>query len=104
MSECIMNGDVTCADRYVGDPYIQHNPYSPNGKAAVVNWLKSNSVTYTPGGVIGNCDIAMVYGRYGSGLGPKPKVAVDIFRVTNGRISEHWDIMQDEVPADQTVS
>ena len=26
-------------------------------------------------------------------------VAVDIFRVANGKIAEHWDVMQEEVPA-----
>jgi len=31
-------------------------------------------------------------------------VAVDIFRVENGKIAEHWDVMQEEVPADQTAN
>jgi predicted SnoaL-like aldol condensation-catalyzing enzyme len=31
-------------------------------------------------------------------------VAVDIFRVENGKIAEHWDVMQEEVPVDQTAN
>jgi len=31
-------------------------------------------------------------------------VAVDIFRVANGKIAEHWDVMQEEVPAAQTAN
>jgi predicted SnoaL-like aldol condensation-catalyzing enzyme len=31
-------------------------------------------------------------------------VAVDIFRVANGRIAEHWDVMQEEVPAAQSAN
>jgi predicted SnoaL-like aldol condensation-catalyzing enzyme len=26
-------------------------------------------------------------------------VVVDLFRVKDGRLSEHWDVLQDEVPA-----
>ena len=31
-------------------------------------------------------------------------VAVDIFRVENGKVVEHWDVMQEEVPAAGTAS
>ena len=31
-------------------------------------------------------------------------VAVDIFRVENGKVVEHWDVMQEEVPASDTAS
>lgn len=47
-------------------------------------------------------DLVMVHGRY-TGWGPKPLVAVDIFRVKDGKVVEHWDVMQEEVPADQTA-
>ena len=48
-------------------------------------------------------DLVMVHGRY-TGWGPKPLVAVDIFRVKDGKVVEHWDVMQEEIPADQTAS
>jgi predicted SnoaL-like aldol condensation-catalyzing enzyme len=25
-------------------------------------------------------------------------IAVDIFRIENGKLAEHWDVMQEEVP------
>ena len=31
-------------------------------------------------------------------------VAVDIFRVNDGKVVEHWDVMQEEVPAADTAS
>ena len=45
----------------------------------------------------------MVHGRY-TGFGPKPLVAVDISRLKDGKLVEHWDVAQGEVPADQTKS
>ena len=31
-------------------------------------------------------------------------IGVDIFRVANGKIAEHWDVMQEEVPAAHSAS
>ena len=31
-------------------------------------------------------------------------VAVDIFRVNDGKVVEHWDVMQEEVSAADTAS
>jgi predicted SnoaL-like aldol condensation-catalyzing enzyme len=31
-------------------------------------------------------------------------IAVDIFRVADGKITEHWDVMQEEIPASKTAS
>ena len=33
----------------------------------------------------------------------RPMVAVDIFRVKSGKVVEHWDVMQEEVPAVDTA-
>ena len=31
-------------------------------------------------------------------------VAIDIFRVENSKVVEHWDVMQEEVPATEAVN
>jgi predicted SnoaL-like aldol condensation-catalyzing enzyme len=48
-------------------------------------------------------DRVMVHGRY-VGWGPKPMIAVDIFRLADGKVAEHWDVMQEEAPAAATAS
>jgi hypothetical protein len=55
---------------------------------------------YVPGMAVAEGDLVMVHGRY-TGWGPKPMVAVDIFRIADGRVVEHWDVMQEEVPASE---
>jgi predicted SnoaL-like aldol condensation-catalyzing enzyme len=45
---------------------------------------------YEPGLVMADGDYVSIHGRY-FGWGPKPMVAVDIFRVAHGKIAEHWE-------------
>ena len=59
--------------------------------------------TYEPGMVVAEGDLVMIHGRH-SGWRPKPVIAVDIFRVKDGKLVEHWDGMQEEVPASETKS
>jgi predicted SnoaL-like aldol condensation-catalyzing enzyme len=61
------------------------------------------ALTYEPGMAVADGDLVMVHGRY-TGWGPKPMVAVDIFRVKDGKVVEHWDVMQEEVSAADTAS
>ena len=48
-------------------------------------------------------EFVMAHGRY-VGWAPKPMVAVDIFRVKGDKLVEHWDVIQEEVPASQAPS
>jgi len=85
--------------------YRQHNPQIPNGIDAIKGLLGQlpESFDYTPGLVIADGDYVAVHGRY-VGWGAKPMVATDIFRVANGKVAEHWDVMQEEVPAAEAVN
>ena len=97
--------DPTVLDRLFIEDYQQHNPQIPSGTTAIKSLLQSlpADFTYEPGLVVAEGDYATIHGRY-VGWGPKPMVAVDIFRVANGQIAEHLDVMQDEVPAAQSAN
>jgi predicted SnoaL-like aldol condensation-catalyzing enzyme len=97
--------DPTVVDRLFSPDYRQHNPQIPNGTAAIKGLLGnlSSDFKYEPGLVIAEGDYVSIHGRY-TGWGPKPMIAVDIFRVANGKIAEHWDVMQEEVPAAQSAN
>lgn len=88
-------------DQYIADTYIQHNPSLPDGREAlkkgVAVWFKGqpkNTVDVRHLGADGN----FVYIHTKSKMGNKTYSILDIFRLENGKIAEHWDIMQ-EVPA-----
>ena len=97
--------DPASVASYFSDNYIQHNPVIPNGKSSIVEVVASlpADFTYERGLIVADGDHVMVHGRY-TGWGPAPLIAVDIFRVANGQIVEHWDVMQEEVLAKDTVS
>jgi predicted SnoaL-like aldol condensation-catalyzing enzyme len=97
--------DPSVVERYFAPDYIQHNPSIPDGPGAIPGLIASLSkdFSYEPGMVVADGDLVMVHGRY-VGWGPKPMVAVDIFRIANGKLAEHWDVMQEEVPASATAS
>jgi predicted SnoaL-like aldol condensation-catalyzing enzyme len=92
-------------DELFSPDYRQHNPHIPNGIEAIKGLLGQlhESFDYQSGLVMAEGDYVAVHGRY-VGWAAKPMVAIDIFRVANGKVAEHWDVMQEEVPATEAVN
>jgi predicted SnoaL-like aldol condensation-catalyzing enzyme len=104
LKRAFIDRDPTVVEQYFGANYKQHNPLIPNGSSAVATMIPTlTGLTYEPGMAVADGDLVMVHGRY-TGWGPKPMVAVDIFRLADGKVVEHWDVMQEEIPAANTVS
>ncbi|MDB5099732.1 MAG: nuclear transport factor 2 family protein [Cyanobacteria bacterium RYN_339] len=97
--------DVSVVERLFSPDYVQHNPVIPNGSSAIAQLIPtlSRELSYEAGMVVAEGDLVMVHGRY-VGWGPKPMVAVDIFKVKDGKVVEHWDVLQEEVPTAATAS
>ena len=105
ITEAFVNMDTTAIDKYWSDRYIQHNPQLGNGREALKQLfgLVGPNFKYEIGLIVADGDSVMVHGRY-TDFGPKPLVAVDIFRVKDGKLAEHWDVLQEEVPAENTAN
>jgi predicted SnoaL-like aldol condensation-catalyzing enzyme len=104
LKRAFIDRDPTVVEQYFAANYKQHNPVIPDGPAAIAKLIPTiTALTYEPGMAVADGDLVMVHGRY-TGWGPKPMVAVDIFRVRDGKVVEHWDVLQEEVPAAQTAS
>ena len=105
LTELFINGDVTALDRYWSDQYVQHSPMIGNGRDALKGLVTSlgPDVKAEFGLMIEDGDFVMVHSRY-TGLGPKPFIGVSIFRIQNDTLAEHWEVLQEEVPAGMTPS
>ncbi|MEM8728711.1 MAG: nuclear transport factor 2 family protein [Pseudomonadota bacterium] len=92
----LMNGDTDKMANFIRDGvYDQHNPVvgdGPDALKAVLGEIKNNTLHRVVGE--GNFVLTQAEGTWGD----KPVAIYDLFRVENGRIAEHWDVLQ-EVPA-----
>jgi predicted SnoaL-like aldol condensation-catalyzing enzyme len=104
LKRSFIDRDPTVVEQYFGANYKQHNPVIPDGPSAIAEMIPTlTALTYERGMAVADGDLVMVHGRY-TGWGPKPMVAVDIFRVENGKVVEHWDVLQEEIRAADTAS
>jgi predicted SnoaL-like aldol condensation-catalyzing enzyme len=84
---------------YVGASYKQHNPLVPDGIEPSVAFLSKRFETNPQGineikRVIADGDLVAVHVHSRLNDGDRGRAIVDIFRVENGKIVEHWDVIQ----------
>jgi len=100
--------DFSKLDEIMRDDYIQHNEDTPQGKAGFKEFFKQMframpDFTYTTKKIVAEGDIVMMYStttatHAGEWLGNPPTGnklnfdVVDIFRIEDGKIAEHWDV------------
>lgn len=92
--------DLTAADRYIGDTYIQHNPRVANGRQAFVQTFTQLFARFpqrhsTIHKAIADGDLVALHVHTVTGPDDRGMAIVDIFRFdAQGKIVEHWDVMQ----------
>ena len=98
--------DYAAAEKFWSPKYIQHSAHIPRGRDGLFNLVKASppSLKYEHALIVGEGDFVMVHGRY-SNIGlPVNWVIVDIVRIENGILAEHWDVIQDEATKEQSKS
>ncbi len=92
--------DFDAAAKDLGPRYIQHNPTAPDGIDGFrkfVGFLKEkfpNSHSEIKK-VFADGDYVILHVRSTREPGAAGRAIVDIFRLENGKIVEHWDVIQD---------
>ncbi|MCW3096128.1 MAG: hypothetical protein JWL77_1746 [Chthonomonadaceae bacterium] len=98
--------DYEAAARFWSDTHIQHSAHIEPGRDGLFNLIRNapDILRYEHQLIIAEDDYVIVHGRF-SGIGrPAAWVAADIVRIENGRLAEHWDVLQDEVTEAESKS
>lgn len=80
------------AERYWSPSYIQHSAHIPPGREGLFELVKAapDTLRYENGLIIANGDYVLLHGRF-SGIGqPANWIVVDIVRLEDGQLAEHW--------------
>jgi predicted SnoaL-like aldol condensation-catalyzing enzyme len=96
-------GQVDLLPGLVSGPYIQHNPLFPNGLNGIMGYIKqAKRIPCEVKRIAIDGDLAFVHVRY-LDWGGQETAGVDIFRFdTDGKIVEHWDVLQPCLPSPTT--
>ena len=104
MFEHVLNPmDSAAVDRFIAPDYIQHNQQAEPGREGLKRFLDTIKAR-TPEAVhdvkraFVDGDHVTVHYHVRRWPGDDGWAVIDIFRLENGLIAEHWDVMQDVVP------
>jgi predicted SnoaL-like aldol condensation-catalyzing enzyme len=80
--------------------YKQHNPYAATGAQPAIDFLgpylkKNTQAKAEIKRVIAEGDLVAIHYHTTSGPQDRGRAVVDIFRLENGKVVEHWDVVQD---------
>jgi predicted SnoaL-like aldol condensation-catalyzing enzyme len=87
---------------HVGDRYIQHNPEAPDGPEGFIGFVHRLRERYPQRRldikrVIAEGDMVVLHSHMSLTPGRPGHAVADFFRLEDGKVVEHWDVVQ-EIP------
>src|ERR1700730_2458120 len=98
--------DYTAAERFWSPEYIQHSAHIEPGRQGLFDLIRNSppELRYEHDLIVAEGDYVIVHGRF-SGTGrPRNWIAADVLRINDGRLAEHWDVLQDEATKAESKS
>jgi len=99
-NKALNDKDFEAAAKYLGDKYVQHNPTAADGAEGLrgfIDFLKArfpkqhNEIKHA----YADGDFVILHVHSVREPGTLGRAIVDIFRLENGKVVEHWDVIQD---------
>jgi predicted SnoaL-like aldol condensation-catalyzing enzyme len=91
--------DSSRVDDFFAPDYVQHNPMAQSGAVGLksfLDWARAQTphAEHRVKRVFADGDHVIVHVHVIINPGERGNAVVDIFRIANGRIAEHWDVNQ----------
>jgi len=98
--------DYAAAERFWSPNYIQHSAHIAPGREGLFDLVKSAPPTmrYENSLIMAEGNFLILHGRFTNVGQPAAWIVADIVRLENGRLAEHWDVIQDEATQEQSKS
>ncbi len=98
--------DYVAAERFWSPNYIQHSAHIAPGRDGLFNLTRSapDTLRYEHQLIVAEGDYVIIHGRFSGHGRPVAWIAADIVRIENGRLAEHWDVLQDEATKTESKS
>jgi epsilon-lactone hydrolase len=98
--------DYVRAEAFWSPDYIQHSAHIAPGRAGLFDLVKTlpAELRYEHQLVVADGDHVLLHGRFSGHGQPAAWIVVDTVRVADGRLAEHWDVIQDEADRSQSRS
>lgn len=98
--------DYDAAARFWSDKYIQHSAHIEPGREGLFSLVRSlpDGLRYEHGVTLAEGDYVFVHGRFSGNGRPAAFIAADMVRIEDGRLAEHWDVLQDEATQAESKS
>jgi len=91
--------DSSRVDEFVAPDYVQHNPHAATGAAGLkkfLDWARGEApaAEHRVQRVFVDGDYVIAHVHVIINPGERGNAVVDVFRIANDRIAEHWDVCQ----------
>jgi predicted SnoaL-like aldol condensation-catalyzing enzyme len=98
--------DYEAAARFWSESYIQHSAHIEPGRGGLFNLIRNapDTLRYEHQLIVAEGDYVIVHGRFSGNGRPAAWIAADVLRIEDGRLAEHWDVLQDEATEAESKS
>lgn len=98
--------DYARAAAFWSDDYIQHSAHIAPGRDGLFDLIRAApaDLRYEHDMAVAEGDLVILHGRFTNTGLPAAWVAADIVRIEDGKLKEHWDVLQDEATAAESKS
>ena len=98
--------DYAAAERFWSPKYIQHSAHIAPGREGLFDLVRAtpDTLRYENQLIVAEGDYVIAHGRFSGHGRPAAWIAADIVRFEDGKLVEHWDVLQDEATTAQSVS